>query len=102
MSDFGQLIGRLDKDKDGKMTVSIVVGNLSKVGSNGTGASRNHKLTVDGKQFDTVAIAWKETMGDIPQPTKEVQDKKATGGKRQSATKDVAVTALEAAGHKVS
>lgn len=96
----GQLIGRLDKDKDGKMTVSIVVGNLTKA-TNGTG-TRSHKIVIDGKQYDTVMVGWKAVMGDVPQPTKEVVDAKATGGKRQSATRNVAVTALEAAGHKIS
>ncbi|KKM94129.1 hypothetical protein LCGC14_1201470 [marine sediment metagenome] len=96
----GQAICRLDKDASGKMTVNITVGNITKVG--GTGQTRSHKMTVNGKQYGTVAEAWKEVMGDVAQPTKEVNDKSATNGKRQSATRDVAVTALEKAGHTVS
>ena len=97
LTTVGQLVFRMDKDKDQKTTVSVVVGNLTKV--SGNGASRNYKITVDGKQYDTVAIAWKEIMGDVPQPTKTV----GKGDKEhQSKTADIAKVALKAAGHTVS
>lgn len=95
LTTVGQVVCRLDKDKDDKITVNIVVGNLSKVTS--TGHSRNHKMTVDGKQYDTVSLAWKGVMGDVPQPSKEVG-----ADKHQSFTRDVAEVALKAAGHTVS
>ena len=96
----GQIIARLGKDAKGKMTVDITMANLTKVG--GGNGSRNYKCTVDGKQYDTVAQAWKGVMGDVAQPTKTVKDKSADGGERQTKTADVAITALKAAGHTVS
>lgn len=108
LTTVGQVLCRLDKDSAGKMTVNITVGNLTKVVGS-TGTTRNHKLTIDGKQYDTVGQGWKSVMGDTAQPEKEVIDSKAPksakypdGGKRMSKTKDVAVAALTAAGHTVS
>ena len=62
LTTIGQVLCRLDKDSSGKMTINITVGNLTKV-SNGSGNTRNRKLTVDGTQYDTVERAWKGIMG---------------------------------------
>lgn len=85
----GDLVCRMSK-ADGKLVVTTTLGGLTKLPSgNGTGRSgpRNHKITVDGKQFDTVAQAWKVLMGDVPQPTETI------GGK-ESKTRKATVAAL--------
>jgi len=94
----GDLVCRLSK-ADGKFVVTTTLGGLQKLGSNGNGTGRsgprNHKITVDGKQFDTVSQAWKEVMGSVPQPTQQV------GGK-DSKTRAAALDGFKAAGKVVA
>ena len=98
----GQVIVRFEKDKAGKGSYTVLVGNLTKVGTgNGVGrhGPRNHTLTVNGKEYETVALAWKDVMPGVDQPSKSIG--KGAGAK-QSKTKDVAVAAMVKAGHQVS
>ena len=103
LTTVGQVICRVEKDTNGVASFTVLVGNLTKVGSNGSGSGRSgprvHTIIIDGTTYGTVKQGWDAVMPGVPQPTKSVGTGTAA---RLTATRDVAVIALKAAGKVVT
>ena len=84
-----------DSDKVFTQFAILTPGKNQKATGAGKGGNRNHKITVDEKEYGSVTQAWKGLMGSVAQPSKDI-------GGTQVKSRDVAVAAFTAAGHKVS
>ena len=93
-------IFRVERGEDGKLgQPTFIVGKVTKVTGNSTGATRNFKVTVDSKEYGSVAQAWKALM--VTNGTVTPAPSKSASG-LGSYTLTECQPLMEKAGHKFS